>query len=75
MVKYVWVRIRKEDFDKIVQTKKIPIQKDLKALTGKSINLKNTQLFKIAANSTWDLGKNFQGIIKAVKIKKGDLGL
>lgn len=74
MVKYVWVRIRKEDYDKIVNTKKIPMEQDIKAITGKPINIKNTQLFKIAANATWDLGKDFQGkIIKAVRIKKGDI--
>jgi hypothetical protein len=43
-------------------------------LVGKNIELKNTQLFKIAANSTWDLGENFQNkIIGAIRIKKKDL--
>jgi len=71
---YVFVRIRREDFEKIVNTKKVPIQNDLKRLTGKKIEIKNTQLFKIAANATWDLGQDFQNkIIKAVRIKKKDL--
>lgn len=72
--RYVWVRIRKEDFDKIVSSKKVPIEQDLKKLTGKNIELKNTQLFKIAANSTWDLGTDFQRkIVGAIRIKKKDL--
>lgn len=71
---YVWVRIRKEDFEKIINTKKIPIENDLRKIIGKKIILKNTQLFKIAANATWDLGENFQRkIIGAVRIKKKDL--
>lgn len=74
--KYVFVRIRKEDYEKIIQTKKIPIQQDLKKLTGKNISLGNPQLFKIAANSVWDLGENFQNkIIKAVKFRKGQIRL
>lgn len=72
--RYVFVRMRKEDFDKIVKEKKVPMEKDLKMIMGKPIKIKTTQLFKIAANSTWDLGENFQGkIIKAVKLKKGTI--
>ena len=72
--RYVWVRIRKEDQEKIVNTKKIPMEQEIKQLTGKYKEIKNPQLFKIAANSTWDLGINYQNkIIGAVKIKKGDL--
>lgn len=68
--------MRKEDFDRIMQTKKAPIEADLRRLTGKKINLKNTQLFKIASFSVWDLGTNFQDkIIGAVRVKKGDLKL
>lgn len=71
---YVWVRIRREDYEKIINTKKTPMEQDIKNITGKAIKIKNTQLFKIAANSTWDLGQDFQHkIIGAVKIKKGAL--
>lgn len=74
MVKYVWVRVRREDFEKIIQNKKIPIERDLRMITGKQIKISNPQLFKIAANSVWDLGEDFQGkIIKAIRFKKGDL--
>lgn len=73
---YVWVRIRKDDFNRIIQTKKLPIEKDLMRLTGKEIKIKNTQLFNIASNSTWDLGTDFQNkIIGAIRIKKKDLKL
>lgn len=71
---YVFVRMRKEDFDKIVQTKKIPMEQDMQRIVGKKIKIKTTQLFNIAANSVWDLGDNFQHrIIKAVRVKRGDL--
>lgn len=74
--KYIFVRIRREDYEKMINTKKIPIERELKQLTGKTIQLKNTQLFSIAANSVWDLGANFQNkIIGAVRIKKSDLKL
>lgn len=70
--RYIWVRIRREDYEKMVNTKRIPIEKDLTRLTGKTIKIKNTQLMKIAANSVWDLGADFQHkIIGAVRIKKG----
>lgn len=73
---YIWVRIRKEDFEKIVTTKREPIEQYLLKLTGKPIKIKNTQLFKIAANSTWDLGNNYQKkIIGAIRVKKKDLNL
>lgn len=72
--RYVFVRMRKEDFEKIIKEKKIPMEQDLKQIVGKPIKIKNTQLFKIAANSTWDLGADFQNrIINAVRIKKKDL--
>jgi len=68
--------MRREDFDKIIQTKKIPMEDDIETIIGKKIKIKNTQLFNIAANSVWDLGENFQNrIIKAVRIKKGDIKL
>lgn len=71
---YVFVRMRKVDFEKIMRDKKGPMEQDLRAITGKTIKIKNTQLFSIAANSTWDLGEAFNNkLIKAVKIKKGDL--
>lgn len=73
---YIMVRIRKEDYDRIVSTKKIPMEQDIFKITGKEINIKNTQLFKIAANATWDLGENFQQkIIGSVRIKKGCIRL
>lgn len=73
---YVWVRIRKEDYEKMINNKKIPMEEDLRKITGKQIKIKNTQLFKIAANSVWDLGENYQyKIFKAIKIKKGGLKL
>lgn len=72
--KYVFVRMKREDFEKIIQEKKIPMEQDLKEMMGKPIKIKNTQLFKIAANATWDLGADFQDrIIKAVKINRGKL--
>lgn len=74
--RYVFVRMRKEDYDKIINTKKTPMEQDIKNITGKSIKIKTIQLFKIAANSTWDLGQDYQHkIISAVKIKKGNLKL
>lgn len=70
--KYVFVRMRREDFDKIINEKKLPMEQDLKEIMGKPITIKNTQLFKIAANATWDLGGDFQSkIINAVKLKQG----
>lgn len=72
--RYIFVRMRKEDFEKIIREKKIPMEQDLKAMAGKEIKIKNTQLMKIAANATWDLGADFQHkIINAVKLKKGAL--
>lgn len=69
--RYVLVRMRRSDFDKIMQTKKKPIEQDLQKIVGKKINIKNIDMFTIAANSVWDLGSNYQGkIIRAVKIKK-----
>lgn len=71
---YVMVRVRREDYEKLMSSKKVPMEQDLKAITGKSIKIKNTQLMKIAANAVWDLGDNFQDkIIGAVRIKKKDL--
>lgn len=72
--RYVFVRMRREDFEKIVKEKKVPMEQDLREILGKPTKIKITQLFKIAANSTWDLGQNFdQKIIRAVKIKRGNL--
>ncbi len=72
--RYVFVRMRRVDFEKMINEKKIPMEQDLKQMTGKTIKIKNTQLMKIAANSTWDLGKDFQNkIIGAVRIKKNKL--
>lgn len=76
VAKYVFVRMRKADFDRIIKEKKVPMEQDLKMIVGKPIKIKNTQLFSIAANSTWDLGEEYQGkIFKAIKIKKGALKL
>jgi len=73
---YVFIRMRKEDYEKMINTKKIPMQQDLKLITGKNIEIKITQLMNIAANATWDLGSNFKNkIIGAVRIKKSDLKL
>ena len=73
--KYVFVRVPKEFYDKIIREKKVPMEQDLKEIVGKPIKIKDTQLFgRIAANATWDLGGDFQTkIINAVKIKKGAL--
>lgn len=69
--RYVWVRIRKEDFEKIVKEKKIPMEQDLRMILGKPIKIKNTELFRLAANSTWDLGANFQTqMLNAIQIKR-----
>lgn len=74
--KYVFVRMRREDFEKIIKEKKLPMEQDLKDILGKPIKIKNTQLFKIAANSTWDLGGDVQHqLLKGIRIKKGDLKL
>lgn len=74
--KYVFVRMRRADFEKIINEKKIPMEQDLRKMTGKKINIKNTQLFNIAANCTWDLGGDFQKkIIGSVRIKKKDLNI
>lgn len=69
--KYVFVRMRREDFQKIVREKKVPMEQDLKRLTGKTIKIPNTQLFSIAANSVWDFGTSFQAkMFKLMKIPK-----
>lgn len=74
--KYIFVRVRRVDFEKMIKEKKVPMEQDLERMTGKPIKIKNTQLFKIAANSTWDLGTDFQRkIIGAVRIKKKDIKL
>lgn len=74
--KYVFVRMRREDFDKIMKEKKEPMEKDLREIMGKTIKIKNTQLFRIAANSVWDLGGEYQHkMIRAIRIKRGDLKL
>lgn len=68
--KYVFVRMRKEDFEKIVKEKKIPMEQDLRKLTGKELKITNTQLFKIAANSTWDFNTQFgPKMFKLMKLK------
>jgi hypothetical protein len=75
-ISYVFVRMRKEDFEKIIKEKKVPMEQDLKEIMGKPIKIKTTQLFKIAANCTWDLGQNYQNnLFHAIKIKKGKLNL
>jgi len=74
--KYVFLRMRRVDYEKMVNTKRVPIEQDLFMMTGKKITIKNTQLLKLAANATWDLGKDFQRkIIGAVKVKRGDIRL
>ena len=72
--RYVFVRMRREDFEKIIKEKKAPMEQDLREIMGKPIKIKNIQLFRIAANSTWDLGEDYQHkIIRAVKLKRGNL--
>jgi len=74
--RYVFVRMRKEDFEKIIKEKKVPMEQDLQDIMGKPVKMKLTQLFKIAANSTWDLGNNYQNkMFHAIKIKRGKLNL
>lgn len=74
--RYIFVRMRREDFEKIVKEKKLPMEQDLKEITGKPIHIKNIQLFRIAANSTWDLGEDYQHkIIRAIKLKRSNLNL
>jgi len=74
--KYILVRMRREDYDRMVNTKKLPIEQDLKNITGKTFKLSNPQLFKIASISTWDLGAEFQNkLVKSVKLKRGGFKL
>lgn len=63
--------MRKTDFEKIIKEKKIPMEQDLKKLTGKTIKIPNTQLFNIAANSIWDFGTDFETkMFKLIKLPK-----
>jgi len=63
--------MRKADFDKIIKEKKEPMEQDLTKLMGKQVKIKNTQLFNIAANCTWDFNSPFSPkIIKLMRIKK-----
>lgn len=65
------VRIRKQDYEKLINTKKILIENDIKKITGINVKLSSSQMFEIAANSTWDLGENYQHkILKVFKKKK-----
>lgn len=74
--KYVFIRMRREDYERMIDTKKIPMERELRQMVGKKIVIKNTQLMNIAANSVWDLGSNFQSkMIKAIRVKKGGLKL
>lgn len=74
--KYVMVRMRREDFDRLVNQKKIPMERDVSAIIGKEFKIKNIDLFRIASTAEWDLGKNFANkIIGSVRVKKGDLRL
>lgn len=72
--KYVFVRMDKVDFDKIIKEKKIPMEQDLRGLMGKPIKIKNIQLFKICANCTWELGGDIENkLFRGIRIKKGDV--
>lgn len=69
--KYIFVRVRKIDFDKIIKEKKEPMEQDLRKLLGKPVKISNTQLFNIAANSIWDFNSPFgPKMFKLMKIKK-----
>lgn len=69
--KYVFVRMRKADFEKIVNEKKIPIEQDLSKMAGKVIKIKNPQLFRLASEATWDFGTDFEHkFTKAIKLDK-----
>lgn len=73
---YKWVRMRKEDYDKIVNHKKRAMEEDLRMISGKQIKIKDTQIFKIAANSTWEIGDSLErNIRKSIVPKKGRLKL
>lgn len=68
---YVFVRMKRRDFDKIMNEKKKPMEQELKMITGKTIKIKNTQLFNIAANSSWDLGVNAnRKLVDSIKLKR-----
>jgi|TARA_R100001530_G_scaffold45489_1_gene34295 hypothetical protein len=70
--RYQWVRMRKEDYEKIVRTKKQPIQNEIRMLMNKpDFNLKDTQLFRLAAASVWDLGDNYKEKISRTIKRKG----
>lgn len=69
--RYVLVRMRRSDYEKIMNTKRKPMEDDLKKIVGKNIKIKDIDVFSIAANSVWDLGADYQGkIFKAIKLKK-----
>ena len=66
--------MRRADYEKIINSKKAPMEQELTMMTGKKIKIKDTQLFNIAANSTWDLGINpNKKILGSIKIKKKKL--
>lgn len=72
--KYVMVRVPKQAFERMINEKKIPIEQEVKALTGKDFELKNTDLMKLASKAVWDFGDNYeQKIIGTLKVKKKDL--
>lgn len=76
MTKYILVRMRRSDFEKIMETKKKPMEDDLRKLTGKNVKLKIIDVFSIASNAVWDLGSGYQNkIIKTVKLKKPNFRL
>lgn len=67
---YVFVRMRRSDFDKIMNEKKKPMEQELRMITGKHVKIKNIQLFNIAANSSWDLGLNAnRKLVNSIKLK------
>ena len=67
---YVHVRMRRPDFEKIMKEKKTAMERDLFQITGKSIKLKGTQLFNLAANSTWELSNYYGQLLNASGSKK-----
>lgn len=71
MVSYVFVRMRKEDYERLINQKKIPMQQEIRNLiNNNSFNLKNPDFFKIVSRSTIDLGEDYQRkLLGSIKFK------
>lgn len=54
VTKYKMVRMKREDFEKIM-AKKRDMEFDLQRISGRPLRLKDIRLFKIIADSTWEL--------------------